>query len=91
MISLIQHAGFVWHRMWSMRFMLLTTGYTAAAGAWAAIPEDWKPELSHPEKMVLAGIGVLLPMLASLSAVVDQPKLRAKVAAKAAGEAPHER
>ena len=66
----------VWHRLWSMRLLILTTAYTAAAGAWAVLPADFKPDLSNTAKLILAGIGVALPVLAAVARVVDQPALR---------------
>ena len=79
-MTFIDEVKFVALRLWSMRFIVATTAYTTAAGAWVAIPGDWKPELTHVEQMVLAGIGVLLPMLSAVSLVIKQPKLQAKVA-----------
>lgn len=62
----------VWHRMWSMRLTILTTLYTAAAGAWVLLPPDWQPQLSEGAKAILAGIGVALPALAAVARVVKQ-------------------
>lgn len=64
-----------WKRLWSMRLTIATTLYTTAAGAWAVLPDAWRPELSHLEKIVLAGIGVLLPGSAAVSRVLKQPNL----------------
>jgi len=62
----------VWHRLWSMRLTILTTIYTAAAGAWVLLPPDWQPQLSEGMKALLAGIGVALPALAAVARVVRQ-------------------
>lgn len=70
-MKLIENAS-KWHKLWSMRLLVLTTIYTAAAGAWAVLPPDWKPELGEVGKMVLAGIGVLLPVLTGVARLVDQ-------------------
>ncbi len=64
-----------WHKLWSMRFSIATTFYCAAAGAWAVLPLDWKPELTHTAKMILAGVGVMLPACAAVSRMIAQPKL----------------
>lgn len=61
-----------WHRLWSMRLLIATTAYTTAAGAWAVLPADWKPDLSDTAKAVLAGIGVALPALAAVARLVKQ-------------------
>jgi len=76
-MKMIDEAGQVWHRLWSMRLMILTTIYTSAAGAWALLPPDWQPHLSEGAKAILAGIGVALPAIAAVSRVVAQPRLAA--------------
>lgn len=81
-MKLIDNAGIVWHRLWSMRFSIATTIYTGAAGAWVLLPPDWKPDLSETSKAVLAGFGMMLPVMASLSILVKQPKLADKIAEK---------
>lgn len=73
----VDEAGQVWHRLWSMRLMILTTIYTTAAGAWALLPADWQPDLSEGVKALLASIGVALPAIAAVSRMVAQPKLDA--------------
>lgn len=65
----------LWHKMWSMRFSLLTTAYTTAAGAWLVLPDSVKPEFSNTQKMVLAGIGVMLPVASMVARVVKQQNL----------------
>ena len=72
----IPNAASTWHRLWSMRLIILTTIYSTAAGAWVLIPPDWQPDLSHTVKVFLAGVGVALPALAAVSRLVDQPSIR---------------
>jgi hypothetical protein len=82
-MKLIDDAGILWHRLWSVRLSALTTLYTSAAGAWLVLPPDWKPTLTHTEQVIMAGIGMLLPALATVAPVVKQQSLadlRAKVA-----------
>jgi len=67
----------LWHRLWSMRLMIATTTYSAAAGAWAVLPPDWKPDLSETAKAILAGIGVLLPAAGAVAVLVKQESLAA--------------
>jgi hypothetical protein len=74
-MKLIDNAGILWHRLWSVRLSVLTTLYTSAAGAWLVLPVDWKPVLSHVEQMILAGVGMLLPALSSIAPVIKQPKV----------------
>lgn len=81
-MKLIDNAGIVWHRLWSMRFSIATTIYTGAAGSWVLLPTDWKPDLSETAKAILAGVGMMLPVMASLSIVVKQPKLAEKITEK---------
>lgn len=65
----------LWHKMWSIRFAILTTIYTTAAGAWLTIPGDWKPVLTHREQVVLAIIGIVIPVLTGASRVIKQSSL----------------
>lgn len=89
-----------WHRLWSIRLMIVTAFYSAAASAWrmGMIPDEWKPQLNHLEQAILAGIGVILPGMAAVSVVVKQSKLAADIATAnlppctvppAASEVPH--
>jgi len=63
------------HRLWSLRFSIAATIYSAAAGGWEVMPHDWRPDLTHTEQMILAGIGVLIPAAAAVSRVIAQPSL----------------
>lgn len=83
-MKLIDDAGVLWHRLWSVRLSLLTTLYTSAAGTWLVLPADWKPTLNHAEQIILAGIGMLLPALSAAAPIVKQPKVEAIKAAIAA-------
>jgi len=74
---LIPNAGAVWHRLWSMRLMIATTAYSAAAGAWVLLPPDWRPDLSETAKAILAGIGVALPAAGAIARLMRQDSLRA--------------
>lgn len=73
-----------WHQLWSVRIMIATAFYSAAATAWRSgvIPYDWKPHLSHTERVILAGIGMLLPGIAAVSVVVKQSAVDAAVEAR---------
>lgn len=73
-MRLIDDAGVLWHQLWSMRLIIATTVYNAAAGAWLVLPVDWKPTLTHTEQMVMAGIGMLIPVSAGFARVVRQDK-----------------
>lgn len=81
-MKFIDNVDIVWHRLWSMRFSIATTIYTGAAGAWVLLPADWKPDLSETAKAILAGIGMVLPVMASLAIVVKQPKVAEAVTAQ---------
>lgn len=70
-MKLIDDAG-QWHKLWSMRLLVLTTIYTSAAGAWVLLPPDWQPHLSEMAKAILAGIGVLLPAVTAVSRLIKQ-------------------
>lgn len=74
-LTLIPEAR-IWYRLWSVRLIAATAAYSAAASAWVLLPADLKPHLNDVVKSVLAGIGVLLPAIAAVARVVDQPRLR---------------
>lgn len=74
-MTLIPNAA-QWHRLWSMRFAIAAAAFSSAAGAWALMPADWQPHIPGWCKWALAGVGVLLPALAAVSRVIDQPALR---------------
>ena len=78
-MKMIDNVGIVWHRLWSMRLIILTVAYTSAAGGWATIPDDWKPTIPSMVKGILAAVGVIIPMLAAVAIVIKQPSLPAKV------------
>lgn len=63
------------HKLWSMRLAILTTLYTAAAGAWATLPQDWIPHIPDRWRVVLAIVGCALPALTAASRLVAQPGL----------------
>jgi len=83
-MKLIDDANVLWHRLWSVRLSAMTTIYTSAAGAWLVLPPDWKPTLTHTEQIIMAGVGMLLPALATVAPIVKQQTLPAKVAQAAA-------
>lgn len=74
MLSLVPEAKY-WHRLWSLRFAILSALYSAAAGAWVLLPPDWQPSLSEGWKWALASIGVLIPGLAAVSRILKQESL----------------
>lgn len=74
-VNLIPNAS-QWHRLWSMRFAIASAAFSSAAGAWALMPTDWQPHIPGWGKWALVGVGVLLPALAGVSRVIEQPALR---------------
>jgi hypothetical protein len=65
-----------WHKLWSMRLAILTTAYSAAAGAYVTLPADWVPHIPDRWRIVLAIVGCALPALTAASRLVAQPKLQ---------------
>ena len=79
-MKLIDDAGVLWHRIWSVRMSIISAAYSAAAGAWVLLPYAWQPTLSEPIKWGLAAAGVALAASPGIARVVAQPKLAEKVA-----------
>lgn len=73
-LQLVPEARY-FHKLWSMRLAVLTTAYTAAAGAWATLPQDWIPHIPERWRIALAIVGCALPALTGISRLIDQPRL----------------
>lgn len=74
-MNLIPNPG-QWHKLWSMRLAILTTAYSAAAGAYVTLPADWIPRIPEHWKVVLAVLGCALPALTGVSRLIAQPALQ---------------
>lgn len=79
-MKLIQNAGILWHKLWTVRLSIVSTIYSTAAGTWAVLPYAWQPTLSEPVKWVLAAIGVILAASPAVARMIHQPQVAAIVA-----------
>ena len=63
-----------WHKLWSMRLIILTTFLTSVAAAYAVLPDDWMPAVPAWLKATLAISTVLTAGAAGVARVVKQPQ-----------------
>ena len=65
----------VWHKLWSIRFAILSAFFGAIPTAYNTLPGDWLPEIPHGLK-VFFGLGSLFTAgAAAISVVVKQAGL----------------
>lgn len=63
-----------WHKLWSIRFAILSAFFSAISGAYAVLPEDWLPAIPEHLKAALA-FGALASAGASAVSVVVKQQL----------------
>ena len=73
-MKLINNAG-QWHRLWSVRFILLTALFSAIIAAYNNLPSDWLPLLPGWLKKGIALADLASAGLAGLSRVIKQESL----------------
>ena len=65
-----------WHRLWSIRFAILSAGFGAVTTAYIGLPADWLPAIPSVVKFGLAA-GAMLTAFGSAGArVVQQQALQ---------------
>lgn len=65
-----------WHRLWSMRFILISTGLGAGMTTFAMMPAEWQAAIPTA---IVKGCAVALflsSIMAGVSRVISQPKLK---------------
>lgn len=68
---LIENAS-KWHKLWSMRFIILTAFFSSISAAYILLPADWLPTIPDWLKAALA-VGTLLAAgAAGVARVVKQ-------------------
>lgn len=75
-MKMVDDAGFLAKRLWSVRFAAIGVVWAAAGAYWIGTPDDWKPTLSEPVKWIIGIVGVALAAAPGLAALVHQPKLQ---------------
>lgn len=65
-----------WHRLWSIRFAILSAAFGAVTTAYTALPADWLPAIPSGVKLALAGGTVLTSVSAAVARVVQQQALQ---------------
>lgn len=76
-MKLVEYAN-QWHRLWSIRFNILTAALGAMAVAYSQLPDDWK---QHIPTWIIAASAIATVLSAgasAVSAVIDQPALEKK-------------
>ena len=74
-MKLIEDAGKLWHRLWTVRMSIIGVVYASVGGVYLAMPEGLRPDLPEWGKLLLAGVGVMLAAAPGVARVVAQPKL----------------
>ncbi|PXV60902.1 hypothetical protein SAMN04487785_1134 [Dyella jiangningensis] len=64
-----------WHRLWSIRFAILSAVFGALATAYAALPADWLPAIPSWAKLAMAGGTLTSSVAAAVARVVQQSSL----------------
>lgn len=65
-----------WHKLWSMRFIILTAFFSAVIAAYAMLPSDWLPEIPSWFKKALAVSDLVTAGLAGVSRVIKQENIK---------------
>ena len=74
-MKLISNAN-QWHRLWSIRFAILSAAFGALTTAYVGLPADWLPSIPAWLKLSMA-MGALLSSTAAAAArVVQQDSLQ---------------
>jgi hypothetical protein len=75
-MKLVENAS-QWHRLWSIRFAILSALFGSITTAYVALPADWLPAIPGWVKLALAGGALLTAGASGVARVVQQPKLAA--------------
>lgn len=70
-IQLIDNAS-QWHRLWSMRWMILTVMVASVGPAYMALPADWLPAMPNWLKAVFAYATIFTAAAGAASRLVKQ-------------------
>ena len=73
-MKLIDNAH-LWHRLWSIRLLILTALYDGAVQGWHHLPDAWKPTLTSGEQWIVSAIGMALPAITGMAVLVKQERL----------------
>jgi hypothetical protein len=74
-MKLVSYAN-AWHRIWSVRLVILTLLYKGAIEAWNHLPMGWQPALKPWEQWLSYAVGVALTAATGMAAVIHQPSLK---------------
>lgn len=74
-MKLIDNAS-QWHKLWSIRFAILSALFGSITTAYMALPPDWLPYIPGWAKLLLAAGSMLTAGAASVARVVQQTKLQ---------------
>lgn len=74
-MKLIDNAG-QWHKLWSIRFSIMSALFGSITTAYLALPPDWLPYIPGWAKLLLAAGSMTTAGAASVARVVQQTKLQ---------------
>jgi len=73
-MQLISNAN-QWHRLWSIRFAILSAVFGALTTAYAALPADWLPAIPQWAKLAMAAGTLSSSVAAAIARVVQQTSM----------------
>lgn len=74
-MKLIDNAS-QWHKLWSIRFAVLSALFGAATTAYIALPPDWLPYIPGWAKLALAVGSMASASASSVARVIQQSVIR---------------
>lgn len=74
-MRLIDNAGSLWHRFWSLRLAILTTIFGSITAAYLTLPSDWLPSIPAWLKEAVSYGTILTAIFSGVSRVIKQPGL----------------
>lgn len=74
-MKLIDNAN-QWHKLWSVRFAILSGLFASVTTAYLGLPPDWLPYIPGWAKLLLAGGSMLTAGASSVARVVQQTALK---------------
>lgn len=72
-MTLIDDAGRVWHKLWSVRLALLSALLSAVEFALPLVPDSWADSVGRGK---FAAAALVVSIAAGVARIVSQPKLR---------------
>lgn len=74
-MKLVSYAP-LWHKIWSVRFVLLALFWQAMQQTWQHMPVEWQPHLHAWEQWILWSGGSFLTASAGVASILHQDGLK---------------